>query len=150
MFGGTAFSPDGGLIYYVCYDRNDPHGALYRIPVLGGPPTRLIGDFDSMFSLSPDGREVAFYRKDASRKEESIVVAALDGSNERALVTRSQSDTIFMGMPAWSPDGSLIAFAASEAGSLRRRREAHLFLSPMSEAVRSSNCRPNALSKSAR
>lgn len=116
MFGGTAFSPDGGLIYYVCYDRNDPQGALYRIPVLGGPPTRLIGDFDSMFSISPDGREVAFYRKDSTHKEESIVVAALDGRNERALLTRHQSDTILVGMPAWSPQGSLIAFGASKAG----------------------------------
>ena len=116
FFGGTAFSPDGGLIYYVCYDRNDPQGALYRIPVLGGPATRLIGDFDSMFSLSSDGREVAFYRKDSTHKEESIVVAALDGSNERALLTRNQSDTILVGMPAWSPQASLIAFGASEAG----------------------------------
>lgn len=116
FFGGTAFSPDGGLIYYVCYDRNDPQGALYRIPVLGGPPTRLIGDFDSMFSLSPDGREVAFYRKDSTHKEESIVVASLDESNERVLLTRHQSDTILIGMPAWSPQGSLIAFGASGAG----------------------------------
>jgi len=115
VFGGTAFSADGGLIYYVSYDRNDPQGALYRIPVLGGPPTRLIGDFNSMFSLSPDGREVAFYRKDSTHKEESIVVAALDGSNERALLTRSQDSTIFSAMPAWSPEGSLIAFGASEA-----------------------------------
>lgn len=46
-FGGTAFSPDGAFIYYVSYQKTDPQGALYRIPVLGGPTTRLIGNTNS-------------------------------------------------------------------------------------------------------
>src|SRR5262249_42862203 len=36
-FGGTAFSKDSAYIYYTLYDKNDPQGALYRVPVLGGP-----------------------------------------------------------------------------------------------------------------
>jgi Tol biopolymer transport system component/DNA-binding winged helix-turn-helix (wHTH) protein len=114
FFGGTAFSPDGAFIYYVSYERNDPSGSLYRIPVLGGPTTRLIGNFDSQFTLSPDGRKVTFYRSDAEGKYKSIMIASLDTGEERTLLSRATNETILGGIPAWSPDGSLIAFAATE------------------------------------
>jgi len=115
FFGGTAFSPDGSFIYYVSYEKDDPKGALYRIPVLGGPTTRLIGNFDSQFTLSPDGRQVTFYRGDADGKHENIMIASLETGDERTLLSRATSETILSGIPAWSPDGSQIAFGAVEA-----------------------------------
>ncbi|MGB7068147.1 MAG: winged helix-turn-helix domain-containing protein [Pyrinomonadaceae bacterium] len=111
-FGGTAFSPDGAFIYYVVYDKKDPHGALYRIPVLGGIATRVLPNFGSMFTISPDGLRVAFYRKNYERKEESIMIAALDGSGEQAILTRPFSEAILSAIAAWSPDGKTIAFGA--------------------------------------
>ncbi|MEO6391886.1 MAG: winged helix-turn-helix domain-containing protein [Pyrinomonadaceae bacterium] len=115
FFGGAAFSPDSMQIYYVSYEKNDRGGALYRIPVLGGPPTRLIGDFDSMFTLSPDGRQVAFYRREAEGKQKSIIIASLESGEQRTLLSRATAETILSGIPAWSPDGSLIAFGAAQA-----------------------------------
>lgn len=110
IFGGTAFSPDSTHIYYTVFDKRDPKGALYRIPALGGPPTRLLGDIISMFSLSPDGSRVAFYRYDPARKQLSLTIAPLDGSPEQTLLTRPYNDVAFTGIPAWSPDGRMIAF----------------------------------------
>jgi Tol biopolymer transport system component/DNA-binding winged helix-turn-helix (wHTH) protein len=120
VFGGTAFSPDGAFIYYVSYQKNDNQGALYRIPVLGGPATRLIGDTGAMFTLSPDGRQVTFYRKDEGEKQESIIIASLDTGEGRTVLSRAANETRLSGFPAWSPDGSLIAFAAED---LRRPAE---------------------------
>ncbi len=111
-FGGTAFSPDGAFIYYVVYDKHDPHGALYRIPVLGGIATRVLPNFGSMFTFSPDGLRVAFYRKNYERKEVSIMIAALDGSSEQVILTRPFSEAILSAIAAWSPDGKTIAFGA--------------------------------------
>lgn len=119
IFGATAFSPDSALIYFVVYDKRDPEGALYHVPALGGPSTRLIGNFASMFTLSPDGRSVAFFRKDTTQKQESLIVATLDSGEERTLLTRPDSDDYLIVSPAWSPDGKMIAFgtvAAAQPG----------------------------------
>jgi Tol biopolymer transport system component/DNA-binding winged helix-turn-helix (wHTH) protein len=115
IFGATAFSPDSTQIYFVVYDKLDPEGALYCVPALGGLSTRLIGNFGSMFTLSPDGRSVTFFRKDRGQKTESLIIATLDGGKERALLTRPDSDDYLNVSPAWSPDAKMIAFGVVAA-----------------------------------
>ncbi|HEU4389718.1 MAG TPA: winged helix-turn-helix domain-containing protein [Blastocatellia bacterium] len=111
VFYGTAFSPDGQFIYYSATDQHDTEGALFRVPVLGGPATRLVEQFGSMFTLSSDGR-VAFYRYSPDRKKRSLMVADLTGGYEQTLLTFDYPEQAFSGSPAFSPDGSIIAFAA--------------------------------------
>jgi TolB protein len=75
------------------------------MPALGGVPTRLIGDVDSIISLSPDGSRMAFVRN--SEEESALIIASADGSNQRKLATRQITD--YFKVPAWSPDGKVIA-----------------------------------------
>jgi len=113
IFGGTAFSPDGRFIYYVVYDPVDPKGALYRIPVLGGAPSRLLNGFGSWFAIAPDGTRACFYRRDENAHEQRLNIAMLDGSGEETLLVRPEAEGDFSGFPAWSADGKSIAFAAN-------------------------------------
>lgn len=109
--GGTTFSRDGEYVYYSMFVDNDSVGTLYQVPVLGGPPRRILSGVTSPVTLSPDGKEFAFVRY--SPAETDLMAANLDGTNERIIATRKVPAFFFWGGgPAWSPDGKSIACGA--------------------------------------
>ena len=115
-FGATAFSPDGAYIYYLVSDKRDPQTALYRIPVLGGQPTRITSNVNYFFTLSPDGMRAAFFRADKERKQTSIIIAATDGSgNEQIVLTFNDDEKSTDSVPAFSPDGKRLAFCLADS-----------------------------------
>jgi Tol biopolymer transport system component len=109
------FSPDGQFLYFAQAepDAGYDSGTLYKIPVLGGRPQRLVSDIASpsenpgTVALSPDGKRLAFERTLASKKESVLVAANEDGSEEKILITRPASQGC--DSPTWSPDGRIIA-----------------------------------------
>ena len=111
------FSPDGNFIYYA-QSINGDSGTIYQIPVLGGERRQIAKNLWSGFSVSPDGREIAFPRKDASAKKHYIVVAATDGSGERIVGERIEPDyfALWGPAPAWLPDGAHLTVAVGSVG----------------------------------
>ncbi|HSK72176.1 MAG TPA: hypothetical protein VK892_10805, partial [Pyrinomonadaceae bacterium] len=117
-YGSPAFSPDGSHIYYLKVEGKNTRATLYQIPKLGGSEKKLVGDISlqdsgSNFSLSPDGRQVAFVRHDEEFTD-SLVITDLDGGSERKLIFRKSPD--FLTRAAWSPDGETIACFAGTYG----------------------------------
>lgn len=113
------FAPDGDFIYFIEVASGDPFPSLYRVPVLGGTSRKVLDHVNERISFSPDGHRFVFARfdnqasstaADARARESRLLVADLDGSNERVIATRQFPD--FYGDPVWSPDGSLIAVNA--------------------------------------
>ena len=98
------FSPDGSTILFI---RTTPEGtALYRVPLLGGDPHRILTDVAGA-DWSPDGRQLAFTRWVSGDRSGSVVgVADADGNGAReiAFVTGRSLVT-----PRWSPNGRMIA-----------------------------------------
>src|SRR5262249_40839544 len=106
---GTTFSPDGELVYFTRADEQNPLGALYQVPVLGGIPRKILADVTSAITFSPEGKRIAFTRYSEQQGESYLMAANVDGSNERRLATRKQPEFLSSYGLSWSPDGRLIA-----------------------------------------
>ncbi|HTL44223.1 MAG TPA: protein kinase [Vicinamibacterales bacterium] len=119
-YWGIAFSPDGQSIFYVVRSNAEPAGVLYEIPTLGGHAKALLRGIDSSVTFSPDGRRMAFYRLEKSPGDSALVLADIDGSNARAIVTKHAPEAFvpeFYSAPSWSPDGAHIAAALKDSRS---------------------------------
>ena len=105
IYRALQFSPDGNFIYFV-KDQKGEKGlySLYRAPVLGGNPERVVHDIGGNISFSPDRKQIVFMRFNPNVGQGDIVLAGVDGSGERVL---SRQTTKF-NYPAWSPDGKSI------------------------------------------
>ena len=110
-FGGIAFSADGKTLYFDQSSPEQSQRGLFKVPVLGGVAEKLSDEIQSNFAIAPDGKQIAFFRNDTERNTSVLVIANLDGAEQRALSTRPL-DKAFVARPAWSPDGSLLAFSA--------------------------------------
>jgi len=114
-YASPAFSPDGNYIYF--RKARDPNSVfdLYRSPVLGGSPQKLVHDVDSDITFSPDGRRIAYVRQnDPEIGKYRLLTATLDGNDEKVLQIGSAKDNVFS--PAWSPNGNLIAYRVRQPG----------------------------------
>jgi len=105
-FWQPIFSPDGTQIYYSADTGPSTSGRdLYEVSVLGGKPKRVM-DNVGVFSLSPDGKQIAFTTLEFT--ESALMTAHLDGSNLEKLTSRKFPS--FISFPSWSPDSKTVAF----------------------------------------
>ncbi|MGO8732476.1 MAG: protein kinase domain-containing protein [Terriglobia bacterium] len=87
--------------------KDEMHQSAWVFSVLGGPPLKLRDHADA-WSVSPDGKRVAFGTGDGFRFRREIWVMGARGEDVRRLV--NGSDDSGYCWTQWSPDGKRLAF----------------------------------------
>jgi eukaryotic-like serine/threonine-protein kinase len=124
---GLTFSPDGAHIYCVVQEQNNTIRTLFQVPALGGVSKRILRGIDSPVAVSPDNKRLAFVRRYRGQNEDAVILTDVDGGNERKLASRTGADFFWIGGPAWSPDGKIIATAAGSNTGVR-----HMYVAEIS------------------
>jgi eukaryotic-like serine/threonine-protein kinase len=113
---GLRFSPDGNYVYFVRSEVGSRSlKYLYRAPVLGGTPEKLVTDIDSNISLSPDGKKFAYLLGNNPKVGEyRLIIRSVEGSEERTLGSGPVNELVTD--VAWSPDAKTIVMPVSQPG----------------------------------
>ncbi|MEE8147953.1 MAG: protein kinase, partial [Longimicrobiales bacterium] len=116
------WSPDGRQIAFV--REFEKGGAIYTVPSLGGQERRLtdvngplasVAYFLPALTWSPDGKWLAFAEK-ASESEPAHIVRLSLETLEKQTLTSPSTRALGDFYPAFSPDGTHLAFVRSGAG----------------------------------
>jgi len=109
-FSATTFypsvSPDGQTIFFS--SRDTGNFEIYSIGMDGNNLQKITNGIGSLYApeLSPNGEWIIF-----TNNGNGLWLMKPDGSNAHALTNKDDID------PSWSPDGSMISFASSRAGT---------------------------------
>ena len=127
-YGGTSspeWSPDGSKIAFLTYNSHESRHEIHVMDANGGISVSLTQNdnyiSDQGLSWSPDGTQIAFVRSMEDRRDlgcTEIHVMDANGGNPVQLTRSIYTDDggrtrcYNAGGPAWSPDGTKIAFGA--------------------------------------
>jgi eukaryotic-like serine/threonine-protein kinase len=112
---GLRFSPDGNYLYFVRGEQGQSLKHLYRAPVLGGTPQKLVTDVDTNITFSPNGHRLAYaVMNNPEVGKFRLVTYSLETGDGKTLVTGNMGQALFF--PAWSPDGKTIVCIAYGTG----------------------------------
>lgn len=107
-------SPDGAWVYYKALDESSQH-VIWKIPIDGGAPVRVLNKNLEAIDISRDGKLIAgFYKDEESNAAPQILVFPIEGGDEPLYSLNVPKD--FDAPLHWSPDGQAVDFIVTREG----------------------------------
>lgn len=112
--GSPSWSPDGAWLVYETYTENSLEIAIRSTTDTASPPIQLTTDsfLDTAPSWSPLGRQIAIVSNRSGEPE--IWIIDLDRATSDQFINVSRSPETIESHPAWSPDGTRLAWASAD------------------------------------
>jgi Tol biopolymer transport system component/tRNA A-37 threonylcarbamoyl transferase component Bud32 len=121
FYADMKVSPDGNYVFYEYAPRADANIVdIYQVPILGGESRKIVDNVDGLFTLSPDGRRIAFRRFNAIDREQRLLVKDLETSNETE-VLKTRFPEFVGSAPAWSPDGRHLTIVTGSEEDIKKQ-----------------------------
>jgi serine/threonine protein kinase/tricorn protease-like protein len=111
-----AVNNDGKMVYY--HSTFDGTAAMYRVPVEGGQPEKVIAGKYFPSAVSPDGKLLAASFRREGSKNYQIIILTIDEQVPR--IVREFKPAEGADLPnwlRWSPDGKSIAYIVTQKGT---------------------------------
>ncbi len=110
----VACSPDAKWVAFVAPTPNGDAGAAWRVPIEGGPVTKLVDKLDrARVTISPDGKMIAVHLWGKTPNSPSVVavVSAEDGNPMYRFDAPAAMSNL-----SWSPDGNALQYVLTREG----------------------------------
>lgn len=110
----ACWSPDGSRVFVYLRDAEGPNAAIWAVSVESGRHRKITPEEDGIYryaDVSPDGTLLAVVWCEGRR---SCDIWAMPADGGRRVQITSHPD--YEDGPAWSPDGTRIAFVSTRAG----------------------------------
>jgi Tol biopolymer transport system component len=105
-----AWSPDGRRLYFESQVNGEP--TIFQAESLNGQSTTPLIANGGEPAISPDGKLIAFVRRNGASNEQRVAVAPLDDVRNARFVSREGQGLWDHDGPTWSPDGRELCYAA--------------------------------------
>lgn len=115
IYNSLEFSPDGRALFFTAWDESHPDWSLMTVSVFGGAVKDLVSHVRGGISVSPDGKEIVYFKKENESGQTALFIAdASTGRNERIFYRPTEPSGFAINSVSWSPTKNVVTVGLSD------------------------------------